>query len=246
GIDPDLRRIEKYIPNATAKDITAFFSEITDKLIAENAISAIKPNYAYFAQYGFDGLYALRDILNRYRNKTWVILDVKRGDIGKSSDAYAKEGYDFWGADALTISPYMGSDSVLPFLREGKLAYILCRTSNKGAEDFQTNLVEKMPLYESVMDKILEWNCGAVVGATSDAIKKLAKKTNGKVPFLIPGIGAQGGNLGMVLDAIKDHLPIHRINASSSIAYAFEKGGRPVDAAVKEAENMNKEIRKYF
>ncbi|MFH1521036.1 MAG: hypothetical protein ABID61_05305, partial [Candidatus Micrarchaeota archaeon] len=89
GIDPDLRRIEKYIPNATAKDITAFFSEITDKLIAENAISAIKPNYAYFAQYGFDGLYALRDILNRYLNKTWVILDVKRGDIGKSSDAYA-------------------------------------------------------------------------------------------------------------------------------------------------------------
>lgn len=244
GIDPDLKRIGN---DATTKDITTFFNEITDKLLAENAISAIKPNYAYFAQYGFDGLYALRDILNRYRNKTWIILDVKRGDIGKSSEAYAKEGYDFWGADALTISPYMGSDSVLPFVRQGKLAYMLCKTSNTGSNDFQELRCEgKAKVYERVMEMAMEWKCGAVIGATSDAIKKLAKKTNGTVPFLIPGIGTQGGDLRMVLDAIRDHLPIHRINASSSIAYAFEKGGKPADAAVNEAKNLNREIRRYF
>ena len=81
----------------------------------------------------------------------------------------------------------------------------------------------------------------------SSEIKRIMKITNGKVPLLIPGIGAQGGDLGMVLKAIKGNMPIHRINASSSIAYAFEKsGGKPADAAAKEAERLNKVIRKYF
>lgn len=248
GIDPTIERLFPFQSKETVEEkIVSYYSKIIDSLMEENQISAIKPNYAYFAQYGFDGLYALRDIINRYRNKTWIILDVKRGDIGKSSEAYAKEGYDFWGADALTVSPYMGSDSVLPFLREGKLAYVLCKTSNKGSDDFQELKISKTQLYGKVMDRIIEWKCGAVVGATSDAIKKLAKKTNGRVPFLIPGIGTQGGDLKMVLDAIKDSLPVHRINASSSIAYAYEKGGgKPEEAAVKEAEAMNKEIRKFF
>jgi orotidine-5'-phosphate decarboxylase len=248
GIDPDLIRIMKTVPAFPPRiAIEHFFSTILDKLIDEHAIAAIKPNYAYFAQYGFDGLGALQTLMLDYKNKVPIILDVKRGDIGKSSEAYAKEAYDFWGADAVTISPYMGTDSVLPFVREGKLAYVLCKTSNKGAEDFQELRCEgKAKVYEKVMEKAMEWGCGAVVGATSDSICVLAKKTNGKVPFLIPGIGSQGGDLDMVLDAIKDHLPIHRINASSSIAYAFEKGGLPAEAALNETENLNKKIRRYI
>ncbi|MFH1785602.1 MAG: orotidine-5'-phosphate decarboxylase [Candidatus Micrarchaeota archaeon] len=247
GIDPDLQRIMVSLPAFPTKvAIEHFFSDILDKLIDENAIAAIKPNYAYFAQYGFDGLGALQTLMSNYKNKIPIILDVKRGDIGKSSEAYAKEAYDFWGADAVTVSPYMGSDSVLPFLREGKLAYVLCKTSNAGANDFQELRCEgKARVYEKVMEKAVEWGCGAVVGATSDSIRVLAKKTNGKVPFLIPGIGAQGGDLDMVLNAIKDYLPIHRINASSSIAYAFEKGGGAAEAALREAETINKKIRKY-
>ncbi|MDD5171980.1 MAG: orotidine-5'-phosphate decarboxylase [Candidatus ainarchaeum sp.] len=249
GVDPDMDRIASAMGKGKSVEetIAPFFHEIIDKLLAEKAIAAIKPNYAYFAQYGFDGLYALEEVMQRYRGKVPLILDGKRGDIGKSSEAYAKELYDFWGADATTISPYMGEDSVKPFLREGKLAYMLCRTSNSGAKDFEELKCGTDYLYERVATKALEWNCGLVVGATSEAIKKLAKTTKNRVPFLIPGVGAQGGDLGMVMEAIKENPRIHRINASSSIAYAYEKqGGKPADAALKEAEKLNSVIRRYL
>jgi orotidine-5'-phosphate decarboxylase len=122
---------------------------------------------------------------------------------------------------------------------------MLCRTSNPGAKDFEELKCSKSYLYEQVAEKALEWNCGLVVGATNEAIKKLAKLTKNQVPFLIPGVGAQGGDLGMVMEAIKENPLIHRINASSSIAYAYEKQGRkPADAALKEAEKLNSVIRR--
>jgi len=251
GVDPDLERIKGNgngsVTGKAESIIAPFFHNIIEKLLAENAIAALKPNYAYFAQYGFDGLYALEDIIQHYKNKVPVIFDGKRGDIGKSSEAYAREAYDFWGADAVTISPYMGEDSVKPFLREGKLAYMLCRTSNKGAADFQELKCGKKYLYEAVVEKAVKWNCGLVVGATSDAIGNIAKATGGTVPFLIPGVGAQGGDLEAVMKTVKGNAAIHRINASSSIAYAYEKtGGKPADAALKEAEKLNGVIRKMM
>lgn len=228
-------------------DIYGFFTELVDTLIAEQQIAAIKPNYAYFAQYGFDGLDALKRIIDRYRNRIPIILDAKRGDIGKSSEAYAREAYDFWQADAVTISPYMGGDSIKPFLRDEKTAYLLCRTSNAGAKDFQELKIGMETLYEKVAEKAVEWGCGLVVGATSDSIKKIVKITENKTPLLIPGIGTQGGDLHMVLGEIKGNIAIHRINASSSIAYAYEKqGGRPADAALREAKKLNEQIRKFF
>lgn len=244
GVDPDLVRINHAV---TGEDkLSPFFHAIIEKLLDENAIAALKPNYAYFAQYGFDGLYALEDLIQHYRNKVPIILDGKRGDIGKSSEAYAREAYDFWGADAVTVSPYMGYDSVAPFVREGKLAYVLCRTSNEGAKDFQELKCGKAQLYDAVAAKAAKWKCGLVVGATSAAIAKLAKATK-SVPFLIPGVGAQGGDLEAVMKAIKNNPSIHRINASSSIAYAYEKqGGSPADAAAKEVEKLNAVIRKHL
>ncbi|HSB47350.1 MAG TPA: orotidine-5'-phosphate decarboxylase, partial [Candidatus Bilamarchaeum sp.] len=138
GVDPDMVRMSAISTGKTVEGaISPFFHEIIDKLLDENAISALKPNYAYFAQYGFDGLFVLEEIIQHYRGKVPIIFDGKRGDIGKTSEAYAREVYDFWGADCTTVSPYMGGDSVSPFLRQGKLVYLLCRTSNKGAEDFQ-------------------------------------------------------------------------------------------------------------
>lgn len=248
GVDPNIQRMTKEPDKEQAEElITEYFQEIIETLLEENAIAAIKPNYAFFAQYGFEGLTALQRLIEDFKGEVPVILDVKRGDIGKTSEAYAKEAYDFWGADAATISPYMGEDSVKPFLREDKLAYLLCRTSNKGAKDFQELKCGDGYLYEKVLEKAMEWNCGIVVGATSDAIKKIVKTTKGEVPMLIPGIGAQGGDLEMVMDAIKDNTAIHRINASSSIAYAHEKqGGNPPEAALKEAEKLNEIIGKYF
>lgn len=250
GVDPDLARMGGNGGGRTGKAgeaITSFFHPIIEKLLDENAIAALKPNYAYFAQYGFDGLYALEDVMQHYRNKVPMIFDGKRGDIGKSSEAYAREAYDFWGADAVTVSPYMGYDSVAPFVREGKLAYVLCRTSNEGAKNFQEMKCGKKYLYEAVAKKAVEWKCGLVAGATSDALAKLAKTTKGRVPFLIPGVGAQGGDLEAVMKAIRGNPRIHRINASSSIAYAYEKQGcRPADAAVKEAGRLNAAIRKFL
>ena len=242
GIDPVLEKI-KSDKTGTQDKIEDFYFRITDRLIAENQIVAIKPNYAYFAQYGFEGLYALKSIIDRYRGKVEIILDGKRGDIGKSSAAYAKEAFDFWGADALTISPYMGSDSVSPFIREGKLAYMLCKTSNSGAGDFQEKGEKK--LYALVAEKAIEWKTGLVVGATSDTIKEIVKITKTQVPFLIPGIGSQGGDLDMVMGAIKENPHIHRINSSSGIAFAYEKrGGSPEEGALAETKELNGQIAK--
>lgn len=246
GIDPVIEKIKL---NATTEEmILSYYFEITDCLLEEHEIAAIKPNYAYFAQYGFDGLSALANIINRYRNKTYLILDGKRGDVGKSSDAYARELYNFWGADATTISPYMGSDSVKPFLKDGKVAYVLCRTSNEGAKDFQELKCGERFLYELVAEKAVEWGCGLVVGATSDSINRITSITKDKeVPFLIPGIGTQGGDLEMVMTAIKSNPYIHRINASSSISFAYEKqGGTPKSAALNEARKLNEQIRRFL
>jgi orotidine-5'-phosphate decarboxylase len=248
GVDPVMDKLPGISAGKTAEEtIAPFFHSIIERLLAENAIAAIKPNYAYFAQYGFDGLYVLQDIIQHYSGRIPVILDAKRGDIGKSSEAYAREAYDFWKADAVTISPYMGEDSVKPFVREGKLAYMLGRTSNPGAKDFEELKVGKKQVFDHVAAKSTEWGTGLVVGATSESIKSLAKATRNEVPFLIPGIGSQGGDLEMVMEAIKENPKIHRINASSSIAYAFEKtGGNPADAALKEAMKLNGTIKKYL
>lgn len=252
GIDPVLERIHA-APGGPHKDehidaaICAYFNPIIDRLLEEHTVVALKPNHAYFAQYGFEGLYALQNIINRYSGKVPIIFDAKRGDIGKSSEAYAKEAYDVFHADAVTVSPYMGKDSVLPFIREGKLAYMLCRTSNPGAADFQEQKTGKSFLFERVAKLSLAWKTGLVVGATSTAIKKIASLTKNQVPFLIPGVGSQGGDLGMVMKALSKNPYIHRINASSSIAYAFEKKGTDaVSAAYLEASKVVKEMRKFL
>lgn len=249
GIDPTLERLFPFQSKDTLEEkILNYYFEITDRLLEEKQIAAIKPNYAYFAQYGFDGLSALKNIIERYKEKTFVILDAKRGDIGKSSEAYSKEAYDFWGADAVTIHSYMGSDSVKPFLRDGKVAYMMCRTSNKGAQDFEELISDKKHVYEYVAEKSVEWDCGIVVGATSEAIKKIVKITKNKIPMLIPGVGAQGGDLEMIMQEIKSNPFIHRINSSSGIAFAYEKSNspKPVENALKETEKLNEKIRKYI
>ncbi len=246
GIDPVLDKIKSEKTGVKEK-IEDYYFRIADRLIAEKQIVAIKPNYAFFAQYGFDGLYALKSIMDRYRGKVEIILDGKRGDIGKTSEAYSKEAFDFWGADALTVSPYMGEDSVKPFLREGKIIYMLCRTSNKGAENFQELKSKGKRFYELVAAKSVEWNTGLVVGATSDSIKRIIKITGGQVPLLIPGVGAQGGDLEMVMKAVRRNPHIHRINSSSGIAFAYEKrGGPPEDAALAEAKGLNAQMKKFL
>ncbi|MFA5050277.1 MAG: orotidine-5'-phosphate decarboxylase [Candidatus Micrarchaeia archaeon] len=245
GIDPMIEKINS--KGTITERIVDFYCEITDRLILENQISAIKPNYAYFAQYGFEGLFALKEIIEIYKNKVFIVLDGKRGDIEKSSEAYAKEAYDFFRSDGITVSPYMGKDSVLPFVQNGKQAYLLCKTSNKGALDFQELKIGKKHLYEYVAEKSVSWKCGLVVGATTGSIKKVYKITRGNTPFLIPGIGSQGGNLEMVLKTISPNPYIHLINSSSSIAFAYCKNQKsPQRAALDEAVSINSKIKKIL
>jgi orotidine-5'-phosphate decarboxylase len=217
--------------------------------------AAFKPNQGFFIKHDYPmvgqqahlqaeerhrGSSSLAEILyhelGAYFPDIPIILDFKRGDIATSSDNYATEGFVCWGADAVTVNPYMGSDSVMPFIKHtanGKGVYILNRTSNPGAKDFQdldiymgmrlpfgeteTSKLAGIPqqavtkkLYECVAEKIIEWSqgnpgVGAVVGATSlDELEKLAALYAGKdIPLLIPGVGGQGGSAKDVADVLR-------------------------------------------
>ncbi|MFA6213920.1 MAG: orotidine-5'-phosphate decarboxylase, partial [Candidatus Micrarchaeia archaeon] len=163
GLDPDLSQFPALPAEGSEAKIVSFFSQIADAALAEGkSVSALKPNYAYFAQYGFEGLRALKSLIERYKGKLPIILDAKRADIGKSSEAYAEEAFGFWGADALTVSPYMGHDSLSPFLarcKQGGGMYVLCRTSNPGASDFQSLALEGgRPLFLEVARKLEKWH----------------------------------------------------------------------------------------
>jgi orotidine-5'-phosphate decarboxylase len=263
GLDPDLSQFPPSLSaTGTEEKIASFFSQIIDASLAQSpSISALKPNYAYFAQYGFDGLRALHSLISRYKGKLPIILDAKRGDIGRSSEAYAAEAFDFWGADALTASPYMGRDSLLPFLercKAGKGLYVLCRTSNPGASDFQSLRTESgKPLFIEVARKLEKWHVGGagmVLGATEldelEAALWVFYDAKKRLPLLVPGVGAQGASAAETARALRTVWPeaftLHRINSSSTIAYAYKKKGTDdfVGAAVAEIARMNSEIGK--
>ncbi len=262
GLDPVLEKIPPSVQGNARERIVKFYSSIISHLEdgSRRDVAALKPNYAYFAQYGWEGLQALEELLDKYRGRFSLILDAKRGDIGASSAAYAKEAFGFWKADALTVSPLMGFDSVQPFLEyapAGKGVYLLCRTSNPGAADFLAleTAREEKPLYISILRKSAAWSeegLGLVVGATSiDDLEKVLweiERTGKTMPLLVPGVGAQGGSAAQVSRTLKETLreqfALQRINASSSIAFAYQKAKSEdyVGAALNEIEKMNKEI----
>ncbi|MBW3000169.1 orotidine-5'-phosphate decarboxylase [Candidatus Woesearchaeota archaeon] len=258
GIDPVLSRIP--IKEGNKEEIlTKFYLDLLKAMVTEQTFPAIvKPNIAFFEQYGIGGLRALKNIIEAYQGEgVPVLLDAKRGDIGKTSKAYAVSCFDGWNADALTVAPYMGNDSVGPFIEycdQGKGVYILCRTSNKGAVDMQNLEVGGTPIYMKVAEKIVEWHkpgVGAVVGATYpqelEQISKFFVDSGKEIPMLIPGVGSQGGSAEEVVEALKksgNDLTIHRINSSSGINFAYEKQDTEdyAGAAVKAIKELNKEI----
>jgi len=257
GMDPVVEKIP--FKGDAEKAISIFYAMILEAVKGEDvALNTVKPNYAFYAQYGFPGLRALKKVIElSKKHDMLVILDAKRGDIGSTSAAYAKEAFDFWGADAVTVAPYMGSDSVGPFIEwcdKGKGVYILNRTSNKGALDVQNEMVAGKPVYMKVAERIVAWGkpgTGAVVGATYpkelEEISSFYVKSGKKIPLLIPGVGAQGGSAGDVMKALKasgNDLTIQRINSSSGISFAYleEKREDYAGAAVKAIQKLNKEI----
>ena len=257
GMDPVIEKIQ--IKGDTCQVIEEFYLDILKEMNKRDSYPAlIKPNIAYFEQYGFDGLNALKTIISQYKSSGIpTLLDAKRGDIGKTSTAYAKSVFEFWDSDAVTIAPYMGSDSVEPFIEwcdQEKGVYILCRTSNKGAVDLQDLKVDGVPVYMKLAENIIRWHkpgVGAVVGATYleelEEISRFFVESKKEIPLLIPGVGSQGGSAKEVVEVLrntKNDILIHRINSSSGINYAYIENDTSdyAKAAVDALENLNKEI----
>ena len=255
GLDPVLSVLPAS-DAAVRERISEYFAAIFHRMRLEGVSpAAFKPNIGYYAcldnprEEEFQGSLALADtldLLENYFPGVPVILDSKRGDIARSSGNYAVEVFDCWKADAVTVSPYMGTDSVMPFAAEGKGIYVLNRTSNPGAADLQNMLTldavdekELYPMYIAVAHLISRWaqehpGTGAVVGATS--MKELgeiaAYYADREIPMLIPGVGSQGGSGTDVMAALRNAgypAELARINSSSGLTHPWKKGAAPED-----------------
>tara|TARA_A100001011_G_scaffold119023_1_gene125545 strand:- start:811 stop:1638 length:828 start_codon:yes stop_codon:yes gene_type:complete len=228
GIDPDLDKVPEHIRNQ--KDpIYTFSKSIIDSTV-EFAV-AFKFNIAFFEAYGIDGLVSLERLI-KYVNKQYpdifTIADAKRGDIGNSSNRYAKAFFEKFGFDSITVSPYMGRDSIEPFLSfKDRHTIILALTSNSGAEDFQFISSEGKKVYEHVIVESKKWNGNKnimyVVGATKASYIEEIRKLTPDAFLLIPGVGSQGGSLKEVsLFGMNKNIGI-LVNSSRSIIYASRK-----------------------
>lgn len=195
GLDLDLAKLPAPYKNRP-DGLASFGRDVIDA--TRHVASCYKINLAFYEQYGRPGLDAMYTI-REHCGSSYVIADAKRGDIGNTSSAYARAVFDDLNADAITVSPYMGSDSVIPFLEAaGRMVYVLALTSNPGSQDFQRMNVQGMPLYERVMRTALDWprssDIGFVIGATNAVELSGLRSMFPTVPFLIPGLGSQGGD----------------------------------------------------
>lgn len=221
GLDPDPRRIPKHLGKGP-EAIFKFCAEIIEA--TADTVAAFKPNIAFFESIGAEGLHVLAEVLALVPNGVPVILDAKRSDIGNTARHYARALFDKLRADAVTVNPYMGFDSIEPFLEhERRGVFVLCLTSNPGSLDFQV----EGDLYLKVARKVKEWNThqnlGMVVGATHPGQLSSIATVAPDVPLLLPGLGAQGGDLDEIMGAVPG-LSRHMMlfNVSRSIIYAAD------------------------
>jgi orotidine-5'-phosphate decarboxylase len=238
GLDPDPERIPQDLRLAP-NGLYHFNCRIVDA--TRDIAAAYKPQIAFYSALAAeDQLLASIRYIREHAPHALVILDAKRNDIGNTAQAYAREAFDRYTADAVTVNPYMGEDSVRPFLaRPDRGAILLCRTSNPGARDFQDLNVDGLPLYRRVAERAVgHWNehrnLMLVVGATFPHEMAELRRAHPDTPFLVPGIGAQGGDLEATLEAGLDARSAGLlISASRSIIYAGEGTADAIhDAAV--------------
>jgi uridine monophosphate synthetase len=216
GLDPRLERL------APGDDLFTFNRRIVD--LTHDLVCVYKPNAAFYEAAGPEGLAALRRTVAYIHEEADlpVILDAKRGDIGSTAAAYARAAYEVWGADALTVNAYLGADSVAPFTAYAERGvFVLCHTSNPGATDLQTLPCPGRPLYEIVAEKAAGWGTGLVVGATYPGALARVRALAPEAWILLPGVGAQGGDLAAALGAglRADGLGVV-VNSSRGIIYA--------------------------
>ncbi|HXZ95209.1 MAG TPA: orotidine-5'-phosphate decarboxylase [Dehalococcoidia bacterium] len=241
GLDPD----PELMP---AVDVLQFNQAIIEA--TSDLVCAYKPNLAFYEALGTEGSAILERTVKYIPGHIAVIADAKRGDIGNTGKAYAKALFSVLGFDAATVNPYLGYDSIEPFINyQDKGIFILCRTSNKGAADFQDLHINGLPLYEAVAQKAREWdihgNIGLVVGATYPEELKKVRSICPEMPLLIPGIGAQGGDLASAVGyGVDTRGEKAIINVSRQILYASKEKDF-AQAARNIAEKIRGQINDY-
>lgn len=244
GLDPEPGRLPtelRVLPVTRA--VVRFCHAIIEA--AAPYVCAFKPNLAFFEVLGPEGMHIFQEVLRAVPAHIPIIADAKRGDLGNTARNYAAAIFDVYGCDAVTVNPYLGYDSVAPFLVYAEKGIILlCRTSNPGARDFQdlpvqSNDGQARPLYQVIAERVQSWNkagnCGLVVGATYPQELSVIRAMCPAMPILIPGVGAQGGDLEAAVAAGVDASGERAIIAvSRSILYAGE-GADYAAAAAKKA-----------
>lgn len=246
GLDPD--------PELMPKGLSVFKFNKAIINATSDLVCAYKLNLAFYEALGFDGLDAMKRTIKYVPDNIPVIGDAKRGDIGNTAKAYAKAIFDIFNFDATTLSPYLGFDSIEPFIEYwDRGVFILCRTSNPGAVDFQNLRLQtehgQFPLFEIVALRAAQWNkpgnIGLVVGATYPEELKLIRHSHPDMLLLIPGIGAQGGDLASAVRyGVDAHGRKALISSSRQIIYA-SSGKDFAQAAQQAASSLRGQINKY-
>lgn len=246
GLDVDLNKIPKFLLKED-DPIFAFNKAIIDA--THHLCVAYKPNTAFYEAYGLKGWKALKKTINYLNEKypeIFTIADAKRGDIGNTSTMYAKAFFEDLAFDSVTVAPYMGKDSVEPFLNfQNKHTILLALTSNKGAFDFQTKTIENKEIYKHVLETSKTWenseNLMYVVGATKAKFLVDIRRIIPDSFLLVPGVGAQGGNLQDVCKyGMNDGIGL-LINSSRGIIYASNKADF-AKAAANKSEELQQEM----
>jgi orotidine-5'-phosphate decarboxylase len=251
GLDTDINKIPKHL--LEQEDPVYSFNKAIVDATAPYCV-AYKPNVAFYESMGIEGLWAMEKTIEYIRTKypdQFIILDAKRGDIGNTSDMYAVSAFKHLRANAVTVAPYMGEDSVKPFLAyERKWVILLALTSNKGSQDFQLMKDENGErLFEKVLKKSQEWGTDEqlmyVVGATRGELFADVRKLAPKHFLLVPGVGAQGGSLAEVVKyGMTDECGL-LVNSSRSIIYA-DTTENFANAAREEAKKLQEEMAGYL
>ena len=245
GLDTDIEKIPEHLKKFN-NPVLEFNKAIIENTKAHAA--AFKINFAFYERDGFKGLENLEKTIELIPDDILIIADAKRGDIGNTSRMYAKSVYEYYGCDSITISPYMGEDSIIPFLENPeKLNFILALTSNPGANDFEKlKLANGSFLFQQVIKKVNEWNekqnCGIVFGATKIDELRGNIKNIGSLPVLLPGVGAQGGSLEEVMMTFNSSNRKNLlVNISRGIIYKSKEEDF-AEAASREIIKFNKTV----